>query len=78
MKRLSIIVPILAILLAGGCCQDENLLCCATWCGPCVKEIPYFRALAEKFKGNDRICFISLSVDSDKDRDKWVKFVGEE
>ena len=50
----------------------------ATWCGPCVKEIPYFRALAEKFKGNDRICFISLSVDSDKDRDKWVKFVGEE
>lgn len=50
----------------------------ATWCGPCIRETPYFKALAEKFKGNDRICFISLSVDRDKDRSKWVKFVGDE
>lgn len=50
----------------------------ATWCGPCVKETPYFKELAEKFSREGRICFISLSVDIDKDRDKWVKFVGEE
>ncbi len=50
----------------------------ATWCGPCVKEAPYFKKIAEKFKGDDRICFISLSVDSDRDRDKWVEFVGKE
>ena len=50
----------------------------ATWCGPCVREAPYFKELAEKFKGDDRICFISLSVDRDKDRDKWVEFVSEE
>lgn len=50
----------------------------ATWCGPCVREAPYFKEIAEKFKGDDRICFISLSVDRDKDRDKWVEFVGDE
>ena len=50
----------------------------ATWCGPCVKEAPYFKEIAEKFRGDDRICFISLSVDADKDRGKWVEFVGKE
>lgn len=50
----------------------------ATWCGPCVREAPYFKELAQKYKGDDRICFISLSVDRDKDRDAWVEFVNEE
>ncbi len=50
----------------------------ATWCGPCLNEAPYFRELAEKFKGNDKICFISLSVDRDSDRDLWVEHVKEE
>ena len=50
----------------------------ATWCGPCLNEAPYFKALAEKYKDDDRICFISLSVDSDSDRDKWVEYVNEE
>lgn len=50
----------------------------ATWCGPCVKQAAYFKSLAEKFKGNDRICFISLSIDRDKNRDKWVEFIGKE
>lgn len=48
----------------------------ATWCGPCVKEGPFFRALAEKYRNDDRICFISMSVDSDKG--KWAGFVKEE
>lgn len=50
----------------------------ATWCGPCVAEAPYFRKIAEKFKGDGRIGFISLSVDRDSDRDKWVEFVDKE
>lgn len=50
----------------------------ATWCGPCVREAPYFMKIAEKYKGDDRICFISLSVDSDKDREQWVEFVKDE
>lgn len=39
----------------------------ATWCGPCCREIPYMEKLVERFKGNDRIAFISISVDQDKE-----------
>lgn len=35
----------------------------ATWCGPCVQEIPYLEALVDRFKDNDDIVFISVSVD---------------
>lgn len=48
----------------------------ATWCGPCLHEAPSFRALAEKYGNDDRICFISLSLDSDKDY--WIEYVNEE
>lgn len=50
----------------------------ATWCDPCLKESPFFKSLAEKYKDDERICFISLSIDNEKDKDKWVEFVGEE
>ncbi len=50
----------------------------ATWCGPCVKEVPYFKALAQKYREDGRICFISLSIDRDKDRDRWVEFIDKE
>lgn len=48
----------------------------ATWCGPCVKEGPYFRALAEKYRDDPRICFISLSTD-DSD-EPWLEFLENE
>jgi thiol-disulfide isomerase/thioredoxin len=32
----------------------------ATWCGPCVKEMPYFEALGEKYKGQLEVSFISV------------------
>ena len=35
----------------------------ATWCGPCVKEIPSMEKLAERYKDDDRIEFISISTD---------------
>lgn len=41
----------------------------ATWCGPCCAEIPYVKSLVEKFKGNPKIEFISISLD--KDLKKW-------
>jgi thiol-disulfide isomerase/thioredoxin len=34
----------------------------ATWCGPCVKELPYFEVLREKYKGNN-IDFVLVSLD---------------
>lgn len=43
----------------------------ATWCGPCCREIPYLDKVVERFKDNDKIQFISISVDDD--RDAWLK-----
>ena len=34
----------------------------ATWCGPCKKEIPYLKAIEEKFHDRN-IEFVSISVD---------------
>lgn len=48
----------------------------ATWCGPCVKEGPHFKALAEKYKDDPRICFISISTD--KTDEPWLEFLAEE
>jgi len=45
----------------------------ATWCGPCMAEMPHFEALKAKFKDNPAIAFVSLSVDSDKG--VWQKSV---
>lgn len=42
----------------------------ATWCGPCVAEIPYMEKLAAKLKGDKRLNIISISFDSNKD--KWL------
>lgn len=38
----------------------------ATWCGPCCKEIPHLEKVVEKYKGNDKVQFISISIDSNK------------
>lgn len=35
----------------------------ATWCGPCVGEVPYLKEAWEKFKGNPKFAMISLSLD---------------
>lgn len=37
----------------------------ATWCGPCMEEMPAFEKLKESYKGNPNIEFISLSIDDD-------------
>ncbi|MFC1225086.1 redoxin domain-containing protein [Pedobacter sp. BG31] len=35
----------------------------ATWCGPCLAEMPAFEKLKAQYSDNDRIVFISLSID---------------
>ncbi len=45
----------------------------ATWCAPCCAEIPYMEKLAESFKGNKNIVFISVSLDNN--RKKWEEKV---
>ncbi len=38
----------------------------ATWCGPCVKELPDLARFAAKIKDRKDVAFLSFSVDDDK------------
>lgn len=44
----------------------------ASWCGPCVREIPHLQALETEFKDSN-VVFVSISVDTSKDA--WKKRV---
>jgi peroxiredoxin len=47
----------------------------ATWCGPCVAEIPELKAVHDRFGKDPRFAMLSLSVDAEKDAPR--KFVAE-
>jgi len=36
----------------------------ATWCPPCIQEMPTINALKEKYKGNNNIVFLMVDVDN--------------
>lgn len=46
----------------------------ATWCGPCIQEIPALKKVEEQYKGKN-ITFVGISVDEKPNYDKWKKFV---
>ena len=46
----------------------------ATWCGPCIAEVPFIKK-AEELYHNKNIVFISISIDKLKDLDKWKTMV---
>jgi beta-lactamase regulating signal transducer with metallopeptidase domain/thiol-disulfide isomerase/thioredoxin/protocatechuate 3,4-dioxygenase beta subunit len=48
----------------------------ATWCGPCVKELPFLEEAFEEFGNNPRVVFVSLSLD--QTRDAPLEFVARE
>ena len=50
----------------------------ATWCGPCKQEMPFFRRLEEEFRSNPDIVFLSVSVDAQRDFEKWKTYVAQE
>jgi thiol-disulfide isomerase/thioredoxin len=47
----------------------------ATWCGPCIAEMPHSKKLKEKFVGNDSIVFMYVSVDNEESIDDWKSLV---
>ncbi|WP_346880929.1 TlpA disulfide reductase family protein [uncultured Algibacter sp.] len=46
----------------------------ATWCTPCKAEIPFLEKLEKKYH-NKNITFVSISVDAQKDYDKWKRMI---
>ncbi len=46
----------------------------ATWCGPCLRELPALKMVEEKYHGKN-IEFVSVSIDTKKDYEKWRKMV---
>lgn len=49
----------------------------ATWCGPCKAELPHLKELEASLRDKD-IAFVSISVDEEKDKEKWKLFVEKE
>jgi len=37
----------------------------ATWCGPCITDLPQMKSLYDNFKDNPKFAMISLSADND-------------
>lgn len=48
----------------------------ATWCGPCLREIPALKQLENDYH-NEAIEFVSISIDVEKDFEKWQNMVAE-
>ncbi|MCF2491476.1 TlpA disulfide reductase family protein [Dyadobacter sp. CY347] len=48
----------------------------ATWCAPCIKEIPYLKKAEETYKEKN-IVFISISIDYLKKKVQWKKFIAD-
>jgi thiol-disulfide isomerase/thioredoxin len=46
----------------------------ATWCGPCIAEIPSLKKVEKEFHGKN-IEFVSISIDRASDHEKWKTMV---
>lgn len=46
----------------------------ATWCGPCIAEIPSLKEVEKQYHRKN-IAFVSVSIDKAKDHDKWVEMI---
>lgn len=46
----------------------------ATWCGPCIGEIPHLKEVEKTYHGKN-VEFVSISIDKKKDRDKWLSMI---
>ena len=48
----------------------------ATWCSPCIQEIPAMQELGKRYHGKE-VVFMSVSIDKPKDRERWEKMLVE-
>jgi len=47
----------------------------ASWCGPCMREVPHAKELKERFKEQEDLVFLYISVD--EDLDAWKNTVAQ-
>lgn len=43
----------------------------ATWCGVCIENLPAYSELASQYKDNDKIQFITISIDARSSEKRW-------
>lgn len=48
----------------------------ATWCKPCLDQIPAMKEMEGKYRDTD-IEFVSISVDKERDMEKWRRMVND-
>jgi len=48
----------------------------ATWCKPCIQELPYFEATQKKYSGDIKVILVSLDF-TDKLESQLIPFVSE-
>jgi len=48
----------------------------ATWCGPCIAEIPSLKQVEKDYYGQP-VKFVSISIDNEKDKQKWKAMIEE-
>lgn len=48
----------------------------ATWCGPCLQQIPFVKQVEEKYRKKN-IVFVGISIDDPRLEDKWKQVVEE-
>ncbi|WP_396601012.1 TlpA family protein disulfide reductase [Algibacter sp. R77976] len=46
----------------------------ATWCGPCIQQIPHLQKVEKAYHGKN-IEFVSISIDKQSDYEKWKTMV---
>lgn len=47
----------------------------ATWCGPCIKELPFFEKITKEGRPDVNVILVSLDLELDPNPEKVYKFI---
>lgn len=49
----------------------------ATWCGPCLAEMPALKEIEKEYHDNKEIVFLGVSIDQQSAKEKWLKMIAD-